>query len=319
MSIEKAVVVTKGLSIITPHYNDFDGLKHIYGCLKQQSSYSWEWLVIDDLSDAATRDLVEVFFQAVPDNQVQLILNATKTNAAVCRNIGIDHASHDHLVFLDSDDSISVDFVANRQMEIEEFVVFRNYNIVNEKGEHFSSNTFASDPLDCFLSANFIWQTTCVLWKKAFLIQIGKFDINLQRLQDVELTIRALFEGKNYKIIDNKADFFYYTKPIRLRTHIVSIGCASINYLILKMHSHYTLDAHRHSLIKAYYYLCVKNLHRSNVRKDVVYVKESLKLFHNKKYVSTVEYFVGIILLILFKYHLISDILFLKFNRYIFK
>ncbi len=307
------------ISIITPHFNDLEGLKRIYACLQQQSSDSWEWLVIDDLLDVTTRNMVRDFFTDITDNQVQLIFNTTKTNASVCRNIGIDRASHETLVFLDSDDRISDAFVANRQIELEEFVVFRNYNIVNEKGESFSSSSYTSDPLDSFLNANFIWQTTCVLWKKAFLKQIGKFDPNLERLQDVELSIRALFEGKNYKIIDNKSDFFYHTKPIRLKTDIVSKSCASVNYLILKIDTHFILDTHRKSLIKAYYFACARCLPRTKNGKDVVYVKESLKLFHKKKYVSRFDYFVGMTLLILYKYHMISDILFLKINRYIFK
>lgn len=307
------------ISIITPHFNNFEGLKTIYNCLKSQSSNSWEWLVIDDFSDADARSSIKNFFQDLPDNQVQLIFNTNKTNASVCRNIGIDHAVHQYLVFLDSDDVISDDFVSNRLIEVEEFTVFKNYNIVNEKNELFSSRPFVSNPLNCFLSANFIWQTTSVLWNKTFLIQIGKFDPNLDRLQDVELSIRALFVGTDYKIIDNKPDFYYYSKPIRLRPQIVKKSCTSVNYLILKLSNNYTLDAYRHSLIKGYYYACVKSLQRSNIRKDVVYVKESLKLFYKQKYINTYSYFSGIIMLALYKYHMISDDLFIKINRYFFK
>jgi len=307
------------ISIITPHFNDFEGLKKIYNCLNKQSSSSWQWLVIDDFSDKVTRKLVENFFQTVSDNQVNLILNTTKTNGSVCRNIGIEHATHERLVFLDSDDIISDDFVSNRLVQVEEFVVFKNYKIFNKKNEYFSTNTNTSNPLDQFLRANFIWQTTCVLWNKTFLIQIGKFDPNLERLQDVELSIRALFVAKNYKIIDNKVDFFYFAKPIRLRPNIVCKARDSVNYLILKLHTNYALNTHQHSFIKAYYYLCVKCLHRSKKRRDVVYVKESLIMFYKKKYINEFEYFIGITLLIFYQYHMISDSLFIRVNRYFFK
>lgn len=307
------------ISIITPHFNDFEGLERIYGCLKEQSSNSWEWLVVDDMSDESVRNSVEDFFQSISDHRVQLILNSSKTNASLCRNIGIDHATHEHLVFLDSDDFIANDFVANRLIPVDEFVVFRNYNIVDEKNEVFSKGSEISNPIDCFLSANFVWQTTCILWNKAFLTQIGSFDPNLKRLQDVELSIRALIVGKNYKFLDNKIDFFYCTKPIRTKPHIVSESCASVNYLISKIRTNYAFDAIRHSMLKSYYYALVKSLHRSKNRNDVIFVQESLKLFWKKKYLNTLNFIIGKILLVLYKYHLITDSLFLKVNRYFFK
>lgn len=307
------------ISIITPHFNDFEGIKHIYDCLKKQTSNLWEWLVIDDFSEEATRTSVEDFLQTITSPQIQLILNESKRNASVCRNVGIDHARYNHLVFLDSDDFISEDFVANRLIEVEEFVIFSNYYIKNEHGEISFSNVVLSNSLDHFLKAHFIWQTTAILWDKAFLIKIGKFDPNLERLQDVELAIRALLTGKNYKIIDNNADFFYCVKPIRLRTNFVAKVCVSVNYLISKLHTNYSLGNHRQSLIKGYYYLCVKYLHRSEKRKDIVYVKESLKLFYKKKYIGMLEYSIGHILLDLFKFKLISDDLFIRTNRYLFK
>jgi glycosyltransferase involved in cell wall biosynthesis len=308
-----------GLSIITPHYNDFEGLKRIYACLKKQSLDSWEWLVVDDLSDEKTRALLTHFFEPLIGDQVQLILNTTKTNASVCRNIGMDCAHYERLVFLDADDAITEDFVAHRLIDVKEFVVFKNFTVVNEHDEHFVASADVSYPLDPFLKANFIWQTTSVLWNKTFLNSIGRFDVNLQRLQDVELSIRALYLGKVYKLIDNPIDFYYHTKPMRLRKHLVKESCASVNYLILKLYRDYTFNAQRHSLIKSYYYACVKNLSRSSDRADVTYVKESLNVFCKTSYINRFEYVVGRVLLQLYKYRLVSNSLFLKGNRYFFK
>jgi len=308
-----------GLGIITPHYNDLEGLERIYSCLEKQTCSDWEWIIVDDFSPRDSIAEVEKWCSELDDKFVKLICNTHKTNASVCRNIGIDHTDHKRLVFLDSDDMISDDFVANRHVEFEEFMVFKNFKLVNTKNEQFLSPEHHSNPLDHFLRASFIWQTTCVLWDKEFLIQIGKFDPNLQRLQDVELSIRALFAGNNYEIVDNTIDFFYCTKPIRLKKHIVKKSCQSVNYLILKIHDNYTLDTDRQSRIKAYYYACVKGLHRCKNRKDVVYVKESLKVFHKKKYINTFEYLIGNSLLMLYKNRMISDALFIRANRYFYK
>ena len=307
------------LSIITPHYNDFDGLQRLYKCLQDQTKSDWEWIIVDDLSDNTVLHNIDQWIKNNIDKRVRFIPNLQKTNASVCRNIGIEEALYDNLVFLDADDSITPDFVSHRSIAFNEFAIFKNRAVIDRNGTHEHRPSLDQNYLDCFLNAKFIWQTTAILWKKSFLKEIKEFDPNLHRLQDVELTIRALIVGENYQIIDNEIDFFYCTQPIRLKADIVEKSCKSVNYLIIKLKKNYKLNAHRQSLIKGYYYACVNGLHRCKNRKDVVYVKESLKLFYTKKYINVFQYVVGFVLLVLYRYHLISDSLFIKTNRYFFK
>lgn len=309
-----------GLSIITPHYNDLDGLKKIFISLQEQTNRDWEWIIVDDFSDKAVLSRIENWKEYIDDHRIRFIENTNKSNASVCRNKGIEIALFDNLIFLDSDDYIANDFVANRQIIFKEFAVFPNYHVVDDKGQFIKRQLEnKQDLLNRFLAAQFLWQTSCILWDKRFLTQIGKFDPNLQRLQDVELCIRALFVGETYLIVDNRVDFYYYAKPISSKTDIVKKSCASVNYLITKLPNNYTLDSYKHSLIKAYYYLCVKGLHRCKNSKDVVYVKKSLNLFYKKNYINVFQYVVGFALLILYQYHMISDSLFIRTNRYFFK
>ena len=78
-------------------------------------------------------------------------------------------------------------------------------------------------------------------------------------------------------------------------------------------------DSKKYSLIKSYYYACIKTLIRSNKKNDVSYVRESLKVFYKEKYIEWFEYMIGKVLLFLYEYQLISNALFLKINRYFFK
>ena len=307
------------ISIITPHYNDFEGIKQTYECLRKQNSKQWEWIIVDDCSTQEVKNLVQDFIHQTDNASIKLFFNQEKTNASVCRNLVIDYASHSTLVFLDSDDIISEDFVTNRLIKVEEFIVFRNFNILNEKGENIASSKITSNFLDHFLRAEFAWQTTAILWNKSFLVNIGKFNPDMQRLQDVELSIRALFSGKKYSIIDSKADFFYNVYPIRTRKNFVKKVSVSVNYLITKIHADYKLNARQQQLIKGYYYLCVKYLHRSKSRKDIKYVRDNLNMFYSKKYVTLNGYLFGLLLLNLYKFRLISDDFFLKLNRYFYK
>lgn len=285
----------------------------------EQTDTDWEWIIVDDFSDKTFLLKIEAWIYDIHENRIGFIKNETKSNASVCRNKGAERANFENLIFLDADDFISPDFVLSRAIEFNEFAVFKNTAVRDKNGTQEIKPKLDVNYLNSFLKARFIWQTTAILWKKSFFMEIGEFDPNLQRLQDVELTIRALFAGKNYKIIDNEVDFYYCTKPISSKPDIVKKSCFSVNLLITKIKSNYTLDAYKHTLIKSYYFACVKGLHRCKKRGDVVYVKESLRLFYTLKYISTFEHFIGFNLLYLYQYHMISDSLFIKINRHFFK
>jgi len=307
------------ISIITPHFNDFEGIKQTYNCLKKQNSNQWEWIIVDDFSDISTKELVKEYFKDHSNTNIKLIFNDTKTNGSVCRNIGIEHATYDHLVFLDSDDMISEDFVSNRLIDVEDFVVFKNSIILDEKGYKKPFSNISSNYLNHFLQAKFAWQTTAILWSKDFLIKIGKFNPDLKRLQDIELSIRALLVGTNYKVLDNKVDFFYCVAPIDSKKRPVKLICDSVNYLITNIHNNYKLTNHQQSLLKGYYFVCVRYLYKSKLKEDIKYVKNSLQLFHSKHYISFFGFVFGLLFLKLLKNNSISYDLFIRLNRKFFK
>ncbi|MFH4964306.1 glycosyltransferase family A protein [Gaetbulibacter sp. M235] len=307
------------ISIITPHFNDFEGLKQIYNCLLKQDSKDWEWIIVDDFSDASIKELIVQYFEQYASPNIKLVLNDEKTTGSVCRNIGADQATYNHLVFLDADDIISDDFVSNRAIEVEDFVVFKNFNLLDEKGNNKPAPSADSNYLDYFLQAKFIWQTSAILWNKDFFIEIGKFNTNLKRLQDVELFIRALILSTNYKVIDNKVDFFYNVVPIDINKKPIQVICGAVDYLITYMDDNYQLDKRQRNLVTGYYYLCIRYFNRSDNKEAIEYVQNSLKLFFKKSYMSYFSYVRALSFLKLYKSNLISSDLFLRLNRYFYK
>ncbi|WP_298236983.1 glycosyltransferase family 2 protein [uncultured Algibacter sp.] len=308
-----------GISIITPHFNDFEGIKRTHDCLLKQDSEQWEWIIVDDFSDATVKELLVQYFQENSSQNIKLVLNDRKETASICRNIGADHASYNHLVFLDSDDIVSKDFVSNRSIEVKDFVVFKNFNLLDEKGNNKPAPSADGNYLNFFLKAKFIWQTSAILWNKYFFIKIGKFNTYLKRLQDVELSIRALILSNNYRIIDNKVDFFYTVSPINIKKTPINVVCESVNYLITYMSEHYSLDKQQKDLVTGYYFLCIRYFNRSEDKGDMVHVQKSLKVFYEKNYMSYFSYFRGLLFLKLYKIKLISSDLFLRLNRYFYK
>jgi len=307
------------LSIITPHYNDLEGLKRVHNYLLDQTVADWEWIIIDDMSQDLTVENLKSWHRKIDDTRLHLICNQTKANASVCRNQGADTASHDHLVFLDSDDKIANDFVANRNIEFKDFAVLKNTAIIDQNGKISTNQVTESHYLNNFLSARFIWPITAIVWKKTFFNSIGKFHPELPRLQDIELAIRALQISNDYLVLDNKVDFYYNVKPIRSRKNFVKPVCKAVSLFIKELLNVDNLSKDQKRLLSGYYFLCVRYFERSGNVKDSNLVFTNLKLFFEKKYISLVDYIIGFIALKLYTLKLISGGLFLRINRRVFK
>lgn len=309
-----------GLSIITPHYNDFSGIVKIYDNLLSQSSKDWQWIIVDDCSDTDVKNNLITFFKNNTSSKIKIIYNELKTNASSCRNLGVEYAIYNNLVFLDSDDKIMEDFVKNRIIKVEEFSVFLNFNIFNNEGEVQPFSCVKNNFLDHFLSANFVWQTTAVLWNLSYFKSIGRFNTSLILLEDIELSIRALLSGKKYEINNNSdIDFYYFGKPIDVKQRTVVKVASSVNQLITNITTEFKLSKAQLKKLKAYYFLTVRYLVRSGNNDDIKYVKSNLKLFLNKKCISFLQFILGSLLLWSYSKKMISNGLFLKINRYFFK
>lgn len=309
-----------GISIVTPHHNDVEGIKRISEKLSKQTSNQWEWIIVDDCSSFEAQQLLEEFVNNQLFGEMKLILNKEKTNASYCRNKGANEADFEKLVFLDSDDDFSIDFVANRLVSVDDFVVFLNFNSINGKGEIFPFSNIKSDFLDNFLQAKFAWQTTAVLWNKFFFKKIGGFDDNLPLLEDVEISIRGLLMGEKYLVNTNcDVDFFYFVKPIDIKKRNVEKVCRSVDYLVKSITTNFELDKKKLRLLKGYYFLCIRYLCKSNDINDVQFVKSSLAIFYSEKCISFSELFLAKFLLTLYKRKMITNSFFLKINRHFFK
>lgn len=93
------------VSIVVPTHNSE---KTILACLcdiLEQVYQNFECIVVDDASTDTTVKVVEEYIQG--KNQFVLLKNEINMGPSATRNKGIDYASGDFLVFIDSDDRIS--------------------------------------------------------------------------------------------------------------------------------------------------------------------------------------------------------------------
>jgi len=307
------------VSIITPHWNDYSGLENLLECFKKQVSNAWEWIIVDDNSESVVKQDLKNFQENNAHLNIKILFNSEKKNASVCRNQGAEIATYNTLVFLDSDDTISSEFVLNRLLEVKEFIVFQNILVVN-KTSSTPYSKIKSDFLNNFLKAKFAWQTTSILFNKQFFISIGGFDQNLKLLQDVEMSIRILLLGNNFEILtNNEVDFFYKVNPIDIKKRTVEKVTDSVNYLIRKATSKFNLSKQQKRKMSSYYFLSVRYFVKSSLPDDKIRLEDCLKTFYEEAIIGLNLYLIGKLLIKCYNWKLISKDQFIKSNRFFFK
>jgi glycosyltransferase involved in cell wall biosynthesis len=94
-------------TVFTPTYNRADTLHRPYLSLCAQSIRDFEWLIVDDGSTDQTRSLVETW-QREADFPIRYIYQNNSGKPTAC-NLGINEASGQFFLILDSDDGCTSD------------------------------------------------------------------------------------------------------------------------------------------------------------------------------------------------------------------
>lgn len=307
------------LSIITPHKNDFDGLMRIYNLLQNQTSLFWEWIIVDDYSDEDVILKIKNFQNKSNDNKLNFFFNNENLNASKSRNIGANNAKYENLVFLDSDDIITEEFVKNRNIFVAESIYFINLYTINKNGQTNKYSHIEDDFFNNYLKCKFVWQTSAILWNKKYFDLIGQFDIKLPLLQDVEISLRALYNNKEINVIKMQPDFYYFIEPINIKKRNFAKVSLAIDLFLNIIHDNFNLSIEKMSYLQSYYYLSVKYFCRTKEYNKTDLLINNLKNIYNKNMISIYKYIFARLLIFIFKHKLISSALFLKTNRNLFK
>ena len=212
-------------SIIIPNYNKKDYLEESINSVKNQSYINWECIIIDDNSNDNSVELIKKITDTDPRFKL-ICLNENK-GANYCRNLGFKHSKYDWIIFLDSDDIISINCLFSRLEFLKtykylDFLVFPTATFYKQIGDNkWVWNNYYGDHLNRFLSHDLPWLICSILWSKHILKKLNCFDENLLRLQDVDLHTRALMiKDIKYKtFIDYKSDVFYRIDENRILNH----------------------------------------------------------------------------------------------------
>lgn len=176
------------ISIITPYYNTKKQIKKLAKILVPQLNEDMEWIIIDDGCNEKELD----------DIKAKVIhLDKNSGGASVPRNVGLDNARGEYILFIDSDDIVSKDYIEKivKKIKIEDF----DYCYISWNNPVFGDIIIDNEPLN--------WN--CCVWNCVYrrkIIGNERFKPELIIGEDYDFNVRVR-KGKKANI---KEVLYYY-------------------------------------------------------------------------------------------------------------
>lgn len=207
-------------TIITASYNYADYIKETIESVLSQTFPNWEMLIVDDGSSDNSIEVIKSY--AKKDSRIKLLQHENACNKGLKDTIllGVSQAKNDWLVFLESDDTISSDYLECKLNIIKKNpdvkFIFNSVNLFGEetriknyekyfKLSHklLSTNTYPCRLLKYFERINIVPTFSCVAVNKE-LFQNLNFDSPLKPLLDYFLWLQ----------IAQKTEMYYLDKKL---------------------------------------------------------------------------------------------------------
>lgn len=213
-------------SIIIPNYNKEEYVRETLESIFNQTYKNFEVIVVDDGSTDKSIEIIKEF-------DIKLF-HTNRKRAGGARNVGIDNATGDYIIFLDSDDYFTDNIVLERLNNLinGEDMIFLNYTkdkfgevmIIKEKKEDISVKIENTKNLGC--------PTKCF---KRELLEGIRFP-EAKRYEDINFALEAMCKATSFAYFEDS--FFTYRKVPTSNTTTEITGDAMIDILeeLVKMY-----------------------------------------------------------------------------------
>lgn len=220
-------------SIITPYYKCFDLMRNYFDSLERQTYKDFEVILIDDASQDNAINNIKAEFEK---RGIQYTIKINKTNCGpgVARNIGIENACGEYILFLDADDWFANDTLAilNEtaiQMPEVECMAFDYFSVTGGNEKKHSILTCVQK---CKLTYRINTSTWGKAYKRGFIL-----DNHVQfypgfLAEDFYFTIAAINKCNSFYHIEK--NLYYYRMNENSITHTINLKWLSTIRLILE-------------------------------------------------------------------------------------
>jgi glycosyltransferase involved in cell wall biosynthesis len=207
------------VSIIIPVFNRCQLIEETLLSIINQTYSNWECIVIDDGSSDNTWDVLLKY--SIGDNRIKIFKRDRKPKGApTCRNIGMDYAKGDYLMFMDSDDLMGNNCLAFRIQHVNLhpkglcyiFATKIFHEHIGDTNKYWNKLKTSTPDIIRFLNFDTPWHTSGAFWSRKEKMPLVKFDETAESMQDWEMHIRNILSGLNYiKIEDyDEANITHY-------------------------------------------------------------------------------------------------------------
>lgn len=210
-------------SIVTPVFNNEKTIKRTLKSIMDQTHLDWHCILIDDSSTDNSVEEIINFINA--DKRISLKKRSDYSDikgANCCRNIGLKFCKSNWVIFVDADDTLAPNCLYKRSKDILRFpykdIYMFKTAVVNEFGEILWDFVCPTQEVKkiiyLFYAHKIPWHTMSLVWNKQFLSNIGGWNLDYERLQDVELSLRALLNKPKLFFSDQDYDSYYWQAQI---------------------------------------------------------------------------------------------------------
>lgn len=195
------------VSIIMPTFErEIDVIKRAIESVVKQTYANWQLIIVDDNSNIRFTEEIMRYLGTLKDNRIEYYKNKINMGSALSRNKGIDLSKGEYVTFLDDDDEYlpkKVETQLNAMIQNDADFSITDLNLYNSKNEliRVRKHDYIEKENNLLKShlMHHLTGTDTFMYKKDYLIKIGKFD--------------AIDSGDEFylmaKSIEKKGKFYY--------------------------------------------------------------------------------------------------------------
>lgn len=228
------------LSIVIPVYNAGKYITNILEKLEEQQENYIEVILVDD---GSTDNSLEICQRFASKNKIFKVFHQENKGASSARNQGIKIAEGEYIVFIDSDDDISNDFVKTIyklcKKTMADIIQLDSYIVMPEKKEY-KRVMLEEGEIEISKYCEFVLgQTVNALWDKVYkskTIQDNNiyFDVDMVMGEDISFTLDVLKYSK-FIYVDHSAVYEYKKNDEGLCSNVTEEYLCDLNVLYGKM------------------------------------------------------------------------------------
>lgn len=211
------------VSIITAVYNT--PLKYLKECFKSVQNQTYrniELIIIDDGSEKKVSDLCDSFCKSAGKSFPVKVIHNENHGVSFSRNCGLDNATGDYVIFLDSDDAIDNDYI-RLLLETADFLKCKMVVCDYSKTGLENSGTHADvSDISVLYRGREIWENlnTSYIWRTLYSADILKgirFDEKLKCCEDIKFFDKVIKKSGEMGYLPLK--LYYYRQVSGSITH----------------------------------------------------------------------------------------------------